>query len=516
MPDWNPAEIIGKNPDYLAISLYKKIITDKNWLIARSQMGYKDFKKTALMQILAGKPYIDTSLSFKSFLPIGLNKNTSKKIVENWLIILSKNPHLHDKIEFDVAITCFSFDIKNKINKLLPKNINKKEIKDFIDLHKKNFSSFFNSSCETNSTNIRKKIDLLKFNQKNFKTHKILKKNILEVKKTIRECTQLGVIPFAQSARHAFIAQSLLQSMISKKILTNSKVKKFEGSFNTITSYFLKDINKVVEKKMTKKLFFNKYGHLRPGTYSLLSKNYKEMRKLEFKKQKLNHLSEKNIFSFKDIRKINHALTINGLSNIDAKDLLNYISFFISFREYSKFIFTKNINFILQLLELIGKKKDIKKKDLIFLKYSEIIENTKNYKQLIRKRKKQFDVNLRVKLPEVILDTSAIDVIPYMFNVPNFITDLRVRSSVCYLNSKISRKLKNSIVLIVNADPGYDWIFTKGIKGLITQFGGANSHMAIRCSELGIPAAIGCGEKKFDDIKNARSIELDCSIKIVN
>jgi hypothetical protein len=43
--------------------------------------------------------------------------------------------------------------------------------------------------------------------------------------------------------------------------------------------------------------------------------------------------------------------------------------------------------------------------------------------------------------------------------------------------------------------------------------------MAIRCSELGIPAAIGCGEKKFDDIKNARSIELDCSlntIKIVN
>ena len=32
---------------------------------------------------------------------------------------------------------------------------------------------------------------------------------------------------------------------------------------------------------------------------------------------------------------------------------------------------------------------------------------------------------------------------------------------------------------------------------LITKYGGANSHMAIRCSELNIPAAIGVGEKNF-------------------
>ena len=37
------------------------------------------------------------------------------------------------------------------------------------------------------------------------------------------------------------------------------------------------------------------------------------------------------------------------------------------------------------------------------------------------------------------------------------------------------------IVLIENADPGYDWIFSKNIKGLITKNGGINSHMSIRC-----------------------------------
>ena len=41
MTDWNPAEIIGTNPKPLALSLYKYLITDKNWSLARKKMGYK-------------------------------------------------------------------------------------------------------------------------------------------------------------------------------------------------------------------------------------------------------------------------------------------------------------------------------------------------------------------------------------------------------------------------------------------------------------------------------------------
>ena len=60
-----------------------------------------------------------------------------------------------------------------------------------------------------------------------------------------------------------------------------------------------------------------------------------------------------------------------------------------------------------------------------------------------------------------------------------------------------------------NADPGFDWIFCHGIAGLITQYGGANSHMAIRCAELGIPAAIGIGSKLYEGLKEGR-IMLNC------
>ena len=75
------------------------------------------------------------------------------------------------------------------------------------------------------------------------------------------------------------------------------------------------------------------------------------------------------------------------------------------------------------------------------------------------------------------------------------------------------KKNYNGIVCIENADPGYDFLFNKGIKGLITKYGGANSHMAIRCMELQIPAIIGIGEKNFNHLKDKNSLLINCDQK---
>ena len=69
--------------------------------------------------------------------------------------------------------------------------------------------------------------------------------------------------------------------------------------------------------------------------------------------------------------------------------------------------------------------------------------------------------------------------------------------------------IKGKIVAISNADPGFDWIFSHNIVGLITQYGGANSHMAIRCAELGVPAAIGIGDNLYESSYQGRML-LDC------
>ena len=69
--------------------------------------------------------------------------------------------------------------------------------------------------------------------------------------------------------------------------------------------------------------------------------------------------------------------------------------------------------------------------------------------------------------------------------------------------------------MIENADPGYDWIFSHNIAGLITMYGGAASHMAIRAGEFQLPAAIGCGESIFNQLRGYNSISLDCANKLI-
>ena len=66
------------------------------------------------------------------------------------------------------------------------------------------------------------------------------------------------------------------------------------------------------------------------------------------------------------------------------------------------------------------------------------------------------------------------------------------------------------MILIENADPGYDWIFTKNPAGLITKYGGIASHMSIRCAEISLPAAIGCGEILFEQLVLSSMVLLDC------
>ena len=114
MPDWNPVEMIGNFPSNLSYSLYSKLITDNSWSKAREEMGYNQVR-SKLMYNFSGRPYIDTRLSFFSFLPNTIKPSITKKVVNFWCRKLKSNPFFHDKIEFEVADSCFDFSLKKKI-----------------------------------------------------------------------------------------------------------------------------------------------------------------------------------------------------------------------------------------------------------------------------------------------------------------------------------------------------------------------------------------------------------------
>ena len=67
------------------------------------------------------------------------------------------------------------------------------------------------------------------------------------------------------------------------------------------------------------------------------------------------------------------------------------------------------------------------------------------------------------------------------------------------------------MVCIPNADPGFDWLFSYPITGLITAWGGLNSHMAIRAGELGLPSVIGAGEALYQHWSKASRLHVDCA-----
>ena len=86
-------------------------------------------------------------------------------------------------------------------------------------------------------------------------------------------CKNYGTLPFAGIARSAFVATSILRDLQKRSLLTETDLAHFYSKINTIAE----EIARFLEsKKINKKNFISKYGHLRPSTYSISSKNYKE------------------------------------------------------------------------------------------------------------------------------------------------------------------------------------------------------------------------------------------------
>jgi len=512
MPDWNPAEIIGTKPFPLAFSLYEEVITNEIWALQRDQFGYKSIKNKPLLCSFSGQPYVDCSLSFESFIPKGTNPKTSKKLLKAYMGILSENKELFDKIEFEIALTCWTPGFSYYATKRLSKfnfseneiiNI-EKNVKKITSLAIKNFSAQISPI-----NNLEKLINKVRNSKLN---------ELIKVKKLIDDCKINGTLPFAHAARNGFVSTILLKSFVDQKILSQKRYDDFFESIRTITSEFEYDLIKN-KSSIQRKNIINKYGHLRPGTYEITSDPYwknpdkylttslkKEKRGIEFK------FSEKEKKGILDI--------LNNLDESINFDVFeNYLISSIQERERVKFEFTKSISLSLDLIENWGKKVGIGINDIKYLKYEELIkfidhEDLNKIKKAIKLNKESFIYTQIINLPDIIENEDDF----YFFEInnaqPNFISNKKTISNSVY-DLKNTSSLRNKIILIENADPGYDWLFNKSISGIITKYGGANSHMAIRSAEIGIPAVIGVGEILFDKLKSYKMIELDCLNKVL-
>lgn len=519
MPDWNPAELIGSHPKPLARSLFEELIMKDAWREARNILGYTNPEPEQLMLTICGHPYIDVRNSLNSYTPKTLPKAIRETFVNEAIDYLALHPDAHDKLEFEVAVTCFSPVIHERIPRWKKAGLKKKEIDALLHHSKVHTESIIRGEFFSP----KELIDMVYELDKRRKD--ILKKKTANNLKDVIEfllddCRKLGTIPFSCLARMAFISQTFLKAFREKGSISKKTYDEFLLSIHTVSSELGEQLDAVNDGSMKLAAFLKQYGHLRPGTYEIQSYRYDEKPDLYFEKNvkaKKGMQKEEHTFKWKpqERKNVEKVLKESGMS-LDIDELFSFIRQSIEWREEAKFIYSRNISDLLLIITEWGKSIGIPREDLSFLTIQEVVHifTQKNQKEtamkMIAKAKKEYELHQQVIMPQLITQVDDIHYVTVDTSRPNFITNKHICASTVYLEGSTAKEIDGKIVLIESADPGYDWIFTHEIKGLITKYGGAGSHMAIRSAEFGLPAAIGVGAM-FEQLTQKTKIDLNCA-----
>ena len=521
MPDWNPAEIIGTKPNILSYDLYRYLITDEVWASQRAEYGYRDVRPQPLLVSFSGHPYVDVRASLNSFIPAIIDDQLAARLVDYYLSRLSENPHYHDKIEFEIVPTCYAFDFKKWSEILSEGGFSKDEIQQLGDGLKEITINAISRTKEdlSNVEIFRKRFD------------DIFSSDIPPLEKALsllEDCRRYGTLLFAHLARSAFVSISLLKSAVDTKVISQAAMDSFLSSIATVAKEFITDAKKVSEKKKSWSKFIDRYGHLRPGTYDITSEKYADniekylMPVVDQAKMSKEDEIKKN-YDWKSERKnFSKALIKIGIK-VDSEIVENFLKESIEGREYAKFIFSRNLSAALDLIYEYGKIHGLSRLQLanislgsLFSIRSSNISSKNVVKRLINESKsylKSQEINNKIELPSLISNESDFYMFMHPSSQPNYIGSGRISAEVVVLNSSDVNKgnsyLNQKILLIPQADPGFDWIFGHKIAGLVTMYGGGNSHMAIRASEFDLPAAIGVGEALYKSLSCASIIDLD-------
>ncbi|MGB6009489.1 PEP/pyruvate-binding domain-containing protein [Castellaniella sp.] len=525
MPDWNPAEIIGTTPRPLAASLYRDLITERVWNLARARMGYRDTGSAELMVTINHHPYIDVRNSFNSFLPAALQGGIGSRLVDAWLQRLEDHPEFHDKVEFEIVPTCLDFCFDTTFPDRYPGLL----APDELGKYRQSLLSLTLDSLRPGPDNtLDQALQDAGCLDEELSRARPPGLDLDWAAQLLDRCKDAGTLPFAIAARHAFIAEALLRSAVWRKALTQDRLAQFKRGIHTVTRDLLTDYQAAGADTLARTDFFRRYGHLRPGTYEITSLRYDERDDLftDMEPGAPAPIADAFTPTEQETQDIDALLSEAGFAKIDARMLFEHAAKAIAAREQVKFIFTRCLSDALSAIIRWGASHGLSRDDLSFLDWNTIRASLhqaimddmdRHYLDLADRARRSLDAAHALRLSHILFSGRDIHVATLNRSVPNFIGLGHATGTVVRLsaNTPSTIQIQNRIVCIENADPGFDWIFTKSPGALITQYGGANSHMAVRCAELGLPAAIGVGEQIYRRISNAHHVELNCVEKIL-
>ncbi|QKV97194.1 phosphoenolpyruvate synthase [Streptomyces sp. NA02950] len=522
MPDWNPAELIGLRPRALSLSLYRYLITDQVWARARARYGYRDVRGVPLLVDFSGLPYVDVAASVTSFVPRDVPCPLARRLVEHRLERLVAQPHLHDKLESRIVVSAHCFRTRERLAELADAGIGRAE-RDLL------------------ADSLRRLTDRMVkgplWEEDLARLDRLRSGGVARVhapgcggavpgccgpalSDQLQRCREYGTYPFAALARAAFVAMDMLNDLVAEGVLSANDRAAYVSGLALVTSELRRDFT-----HLGRDAFLKRYGHLRPGTYDILSPRYDEVPEVYFDWSAPPPTGGEPVetepfrMGPRQMRRLDEIITREGFT-FDAARLLDFISAAIRGRERCKFEFTSPLSDVLTGVKLLGERYGCDADDMSHVPLETVASLSGRPErdagvlhEAVARGHAEYDVTRSLTLPPLLTGEQDVWSFEIPQTQPNFVTRGRVTAPVADLDA--GALPDGSIAAIASADPGYDWVFTRGIVGLVTAFGGANSHMAIRALELGIPAVIGAGEALFRQWSRARALEIDAAAGLV-
>lgn len=256
MPDWNPAEIVGVRPRPLALSLYREMITDAIWAYQRHNYGYKNLRSFPLLLDFQGLPYVDVRVSFNSFVPDDVPAELANRLVDYYIQRLLDAPALHDKVEFEIVLSCYSFDLDARLAELRRHGFSTADAAFMRDSLNRLTNRIINRDTGLWRSDLGRIETLVA-------RHTVVSRSDLDLVSRIywllEDCKRYGTLPFAGLARAGFIGVQILRSLVGVGVLSEADRAAFMAGLDTVSAKMGRDL-----ALLEREAFLREYGHLRP------------------------------------------------------------------------------------------------------------------------------------------------------------------------------------------------------------------------------------------------------------
>lgn len=499
MPDWNPAELLGEHPRPLALDIFDRVIARRAWRRGRGALGYSLRNPSPLLRIHAGRPYVDVAASFRSLLPATIDEKLGERLVAAWIARLEAEPALHDKVEFDVAMSAVvcrfdaTFDARH--GALFTKDERNTLREALLPITRRALDASLTQRLGARFARASSPPDI----------------KPLAIHRCLSDIERGIAAAFATAARQAFVAEALLRSAVDAGALAASRLHAIKRTVETIATEFHAAWSAGGDDRSA---LMRRFGRQRAGTFELCAPTLTDVAASLADAHVVTPPGDAPSFSLDpaEIGDLSHALEACGLA-LAPEALVTQYARAVRTRELGKFALADRVSAVLEALASLAQQRGIGREEAGWLSLDALLAPHADgamLREQARAARELHALESKLRMP-LLIGRGSLDVVAFLPGRPNFLGHGRAhgRPVVADAHSRPEHVPLHSMLAIASADPGFEWMFLRRPAAIVTAYGGPNSHIAIRCVELGVPALLGVGPEAFRRIASATRLMID-------